>query len=230
MLRITSKFCHHPSQRRLVLDVGSNIGYFALLAAAQGCKAQAFDGSLVSLGYLHMSVALNQFQDRVQIFPALVSNTSVVTFDGWNVNAKGTTSPPGVTTDVIRIDDVAKEPVLYAKVDVEGWEPSAFATAHRLFTNPRTAPWYLFFELTYYLHEVRTSNWEVFSLLAATGYKCASRGLKVMLDQLPKSEDEFLQYIEKYTACTDQVRTNNKYCQDELFCVHNAAAWRPPGF
>lgn len=34
-----------------------------------------------------------------------------------------------------------------------------------------------------------------------------------MLDQLPKSEDEFLQYIEKYTACTDQVRTNNKYCQ-----------------
>lgn len=44
MLRITSKFCHHPSQRRLVLDVGSNIGYFALLAAAQGCKAQAFDG------------------------------------------------------------------------------------------------------------------------------------------------------------------------------------------
>ncbi len=54
---------------------------------------------------------------------------------------------------------------------------------------------------------------EVFALLAATGYKCTSRGLKEMLTELPTSEQEFLKYLEKYTSCSEEVKKTNKYCQ-----------------
>ncbi|GIL88558.1 hypothetical protein Vretifemale_16503 [Volvox reticuliferus] len=180
-----------------------------------------FDGNLETLDYLKMSLAMNGFSDHVKVVEALVSNVTNVQFDGWNVksNSGASASPGYVTTRSVKLDDVVREPVLYAKIDVEGWEPAVFASARKLFQ--REPPLYLFFEMTYYLEKWKHEYLEVFMMLTAAGYKCESSVLQKIFD-MPTTKEAFDAMLKGYSFACDPTKIN--FCQDEFSCVLSSAS------
>ncbi|GIL71153.1 hypothetical protein Vretifemale_1767 [Volvox reticuliferus] len=214
-IAVFSRFCGKIGPQ-LVLDVGSNVGYYSLIAAAFGCKVMAFDGNLEALDYLKMSIIINDFSDRVNVMEALVSNVTEIEFNGWNVKADSgaNSSPAFVTTRSVKLDDVIHEPVLYAKVDVEGWEPAVFASAKEMFQ--KEPPLYIFFEMTYYLEKWKHEYLEVFMMLAAAGYMCESHVLEKMFT-MPTTNEAFDAMLKEYSFICDPTKTH--FCQDEFSCI-----------
>ena len=60
----------------LMLDVGSNFGWFALHAAAMGCRVVAWEPVPVFRAFLELGVRLNNFSHLVHVRAAAVSNES----------------------------------------------------------------------------------------------------------------------------------------------------------
>ncbi|GLC73340.1 hypothetical protein PLESTF_001365000 [Pleodorina starrii] len=219
-----------------VVKTGSNVGYYSLIAAAHGCKVMAFDGNLEALTYLRMSAALNGFSHRITAVEALVSNVTDVSYDGWSAyrQEEGDGPRPGdsgqaagtsafTTTKVVRLDDVVREPVLYAKIDVEGWEASAFSSAVRLLTE--APPRYVFFELSYYMDKVwRYDYMEVTKILNRAGYVCESESLHRPIP-LPETREEFDSLIKGYSGVCNTWK--RQLCQDEVLCIHQTVAYNP---
>ena len=88
--RVVKAVLHRRCTRGgLMLDLGSNTGWFSLLALAHGCSVTAVDGSQGALAYLRASVALNGWAGRAQLLHRLVSDEQDVAFDGWRVTQAG---------------------------------------------------------------------------------------------------------------------------------------------
>ena len=163
-------YAHCPTRpQRLVVDVGSNTGFFALLAAASGCRSVAFEGAPLIADVLKISRDVNGFRDRFTIINRIVSHERQVGWNGWNAvaasdvkqfeasaiskskpNAKRDGSPMKMVDagGAVAISDVVSSDVLYLKMDVEGHEPSAYESARRVL-DAHTV-FYLLFEVTYY--------------------------------------------------------------------------------
>jgi FkbM family methyltransferase len=62
----------------LVVDVGTNVGWFTMLAASMGCRVISFEPNPNIHPYLQMSLALNGFEDRVQLHNSLVGDKETV--------------------------------------------------------------------------------------------------------------------------------------------------------
>lgn len=73
----TPLLAHLMQRSNVFFDIGSNIGYFSILAAKVNKKAQvfAFEPSTGSLHYLQMNKRVNQC-DNIVIVPKAVSNTN----------------------------------------------------------------------------------------------------------------------------------------------------------
>ena len=63
-------------QGKSFLDIGANIGYFDLYAAARGTPVFAFEPSPREAARLRQNVAINNFGNLVTVFEAGISNTS----------------------------------------------------------------------------------------------------------------------------------------------------------
>ncbi|GIL88483.1 hypothetical protein Vretimale_15326 [Volvox reticuliferus] len=222
---IFSRFCG-KSGPQLVLDVGTNIGYYSLLAAVFGCRVMAFDGNLEALAYMKISLAMNGFSDRVKIVEALVSNVTDVQFDGFYANLKNNTSsqtsPAYVTTRSVQLDDLVHQQALYAKIDVEAWEPAVFASAKKMFRE--RPPLYLFFEMTYWQDTWRYGYIEIFTMLKDAGYTCDSSILQRVIT-MPTTKNDFDAMLKSYDFICD--RTRLPFCQDEFICILPSAIYNP---
>ena len=53
--------------RALVLDVGANFGYFALGAAAAGCRVIAWEPIQLFRAFLHHGIALNHLTHLIRV-------------------------------------------------------------------------------------------------------------------------------------------------------------------
>lgn len=70
------------------INIGANIGYFALLAAQMNVPTVAFEPLDANLKLLYKNVAANGWQDRVEIFPlALGDQTGLVDLFGGHTGA-----------------------------------------------------------------------------------------------------------------------------------------------
>lgn len=125
----------HPGA--VLLDIGSNIGYYALAAAAAHFRVLAFEPVPQSAMRIEASLRRNNFF-TVTLYPMAVSNqTQTLHMDRSKNNQGGVGhSPaevPGSTARVMlpapRIDDVlhAEQAPLYLKMDIEGGECAAFS-------------------------------------------------------------------------------------------------------
>jgi len=158
------------NSQQLVVDVGSNTGFFALMAAASGCRAVAFEGAPLIADVLTISRNINDFNDRLTIINRIVSHERKVGWNGWNAvaasdvaqfdsssiskvksNAKRDGSPMRLVEEggAVAISDIVDSDVLYLKMDVEGHEPSVFESARRVFDHHVVS--YILFEVTYYV-------------------------------------------------------------------------------
>ncbi|GFR45755.1 hypothetical protein Agub_g7170 [Astrephomene gubernaculifera] len=128
-----------PSSRRrgLVVDVGANFGWFAVLAARLGCRVIAYEPVPLFRAFLELSVHLNHLTHLVDIRPYVVSHLSgrrlrmvvpargiwgTAGIEGLNIDKAIEASQESISVPSVRLEEQVAEGVLLLKVDVEGWE------------------------------------------------------------------------------------------------------------
>ena len=145
----------------IAVDVGSNFGFFSLLAMRLGCRVYAFEPARNNFDLSILNFRINGFKNWVAInHPAGPAGTDVL-FDGWssmNQNAQNKSATRGVEPVPIsyiaeRFEGNSSErpfAIDWLKVDVEGFEQSV------LLTVPPSIPVRaLSIEVTFYLlHDI----------------------------------------------------------------------------
>jgi hypothetical protein len=135
-VQILSK--ERPGQ--LVVDVGANIGYFSLQAAALGFRVLSFEPMSRNAAKLCDSIVRNHFEDRI----TLIQNA--VTYDAGgrvqlqhthptnqgNGKIQSTAFQAEYGVETVTLDSVVHEDVLLMKVDVEGFEGFVLNGARQL--------------------------------------------------------------------------------------------------
>lgn len=132
----------------LFVDVGANLGYFSLVAAAMGHRVIAFEPMNRNVAKFQSSVTRNHFEDRVALYQNAVTYHSggiVVLAETHHTNQgngkiQGFSTQSGGRSGVygrdfvytVRLDEIVERDVLLMKIDVEGFEGAVLEGATRL--------------------------------------------------------------------------------------------------
>ena len=133
----------HP---QLVVDVGANLGYFSLMAAALGHAVVAFEPMGRNAAKLQASIARNRgFVDKITLYQNAVASRAdeIVSLTATHASNQGNGQmryQPSFAGGVygidyaktVRLDDVIDEDVLFIKIDVEGLEAEVLNGASNL--------------------------------------------------------------------------------------------------
>jgi len=149
---------HEAARGALVLDVGANTGFYALVSAAMGACVHAFEPFPTARRWLEENIALNGFGDRIVVVAAAISSqegsaklyvpvprfkaieTSASLESGFRPEHAQEIEVPVHTLDgFVRGLGGGAARVGLMKVDVEGHEPAVFAGA--LSTLREHRPW-----------------------------------------------------------------------------------------
>jgi FkbM family methyltransferase len=132
---------HFLRPDELFADVGANVGAFTVLAVGvAGAKAVSFEPSPETFEMLTRNVRLNGFQERVQLVNAVVGRQpGMVQFSAGlgTENHVATAAEKSTTARMTTLDgELAENPAVLLKVDVEGFETEVFAGAEKTLQNP----------------------------------------------------------------------------------------------
>eukprot|EP00798_Chlamydomonas_sp_ICE-L_P025661 gene25661-11326_t len=155
MYEILEGRCTTPGgQPAVVLDVGANLGYFALYAAKMGCRVIAWEPVELFRAYLAHGIAVNNLTHLVEVRSTAIcdSKTSVrvgIPKDGTYWGLASVDNLNLQPSEVIKEIDVPAERsdtaippgtnVLLLKIDVEGYEPAVIRSAERLMAKSSIA-------------------------------------------------------------------------------------------
>ena len=131
---------------KLVVDVGGNIGYFSLTAAAYGFRTVTFEPMRFNLERMISSIERNPgFSERMKVYNMAVSNshgalslkpTSATNAGNFAVQSRPHTMSEGLYgVDYVNsasLDEFLDEDVIVVKIDVETFEPFVLDGARRL--------------------------------------------------------------------------------------------------
>jgi len=142
-LALTRRVSELARQGGTMIEVGANLGYFALLWASSNPKNRctAFEASPRNIEILRRNVSRNGIGDRVNIVPlAAGSAPGRLRFDpgpadqtGWggfvSVESNGS-----IEVEVVRVDEVVRsdDTIAILKVDIEGADAWALMGCERL--------------------------------------------------------------------------------------------------
>mmetsp|Transcript_5720 Transcript_5720/g.12635 ORF Transcript_5720/g.12635 Transcript_5720/m.12635 type:complete len:565 (+) Transcript_5720:140-1834(+) len=136
--------------RSLFVDVGSNFGWFSLVAAAMGCRALAFEPVPHFHAFLEYSVHVNGYAKLVDMRTNVVSHETGKTMkmvvpnkgiwgtagiEGSNIDSSIKSEYETHHVPSYTLDELVKEDVILMKVDVEGWEWSVMQGARKMFSK-----------------------------------------------------------------------------------------------
>ena len=131
---------HPPEGGGLFVDVGANLGYFSLMAAAMGCRVIAFEPMERNVARFLASIARNRaaitlYQNAVAHqagrVVALRPTHAATNYGNGQIITSGEESTEDATT--VRLDDVGITGTIdLLKIDVEGFELSVLDGARRL--------------------------------------------------------------------------------------------------
>jgi len=136
--------------RPLFLDVGSNCGFFTLMAAKAGMEVHAYDLQPTCTQHVASSATINQLQDRVQVFWAGMSDGVERAFEfssfdsgcygAFPARKQGPQGGPEVRVTLTSIDErysrpttTISRPIHMLKADTEGNEIKVMEGAMRTF-------------------------------------------------------------------------------------------------
>lgn len=140
------------SQRRhrpVLVDIGANIGFYTLAAAAAGFDVYAFEPVPRNAEMLRASLERNRFAHRVTLHAFALGQQPTTLSMGVSAGNQGgvrhardmanyTHSKGGVRLASLPLNSVLPQVFprpIYLKVDIEGAECSAFPSASNLFAN-----------------------------------------------------------------------------------------------
>ena len=137
---LAASYCVSSSGKpRTMLDVGSHVGWFSLIALASGCEVKAVEVNENFVSLLKLSYTLNGFVPSLAIYEALVGDSSTFV-DGVSSSAEfADPSAPGKerTFKLTTLDSLYTPPphpstsLLYVKLDVEGVELPTLLSGRR---------------------------------------------------------------------------------------------------
>ncbi|KAG2497660.1 hypothetical protein HYH03_004399 [Edaphochlamys debaryana] len=149
--RVLKDRCLRPDgSRALVVDVGANFGWFAILAARLGCRVIAYEPVPHFRWFLEYNVHINGLSHRVDVRAAAVSNQTsqalrmvvpstgiwgTAGLGGLNIDHAIEGKKEEIQVPSVRLEDEVKEDVLLMKVDVEGWEYAVIQGAEGLLSK-----------------------------------------------------------------------------------------------
>ena len=130
--------------KRLTLDVGTNLGFFTNAMLALGCHVWGFEMQPTALSLVQTSACLNKFTHRLELTLGAVSDKAerlkMIDASAGNLGGifilKENDTSPFVEVESQRLDVLLKdvnESILVMKMDIEGHEPTALKGASRLF-------------------------------------------------------------------------------------------------
>ncbi len=131
--RDVSKVC--SSSGGLFIDVGTNIGFFTLLAASWGCKVFGFEANSDLHELVRNSAALNGFDDRVTVIPYGAGPKREKVFVNNKRTCPGCSSlstqddPDSVEVQLVDISSYITEAPVFMKIDIDGYEIGALEGA-----------------------------------------------------------------------------------------------------
>jgi FkbM family methyltransferase len=140
---LTRRVSHLAQAGGTLVEVGANLGYFALLwvAANPKNKCIAFEASPRNIDILRRNIQANGFESQVELHPvAAGAAAGKLRFDsgpieqtGWGGFAPAGSSA-GIDVDVVRVDEVVQgtNPIALLKVDIEGADAWAIMGCERL--------------------------------------------------------------------------------------------------
>ena len=144
---LTARCC---AEGGLVLDVGANLGYYSLFAAALGCRVIAWEPVPRFRAFLEASAALNNLSHRISVRSTVAADaaqssvTMRVPRHNWDISSVGGlnlipsqrlrySSAESFEASAEAIDGVVlTEQACAMKVDTEGFEPAVMRGAARL--------------------------------------------------------------------------------------------------
>jgi FkbM family methyltransferase len=188
--RLTAHILSRPSSSGIFLDIGSNIGYFSLLASQRFAKVIAFEPSKQVFGALQSNINRNGHKNITAI-NAAVSNTekeAILFNSSGRDTGSASLSGTGDISETVRCAPLQSflpeedwPQVRFVKIDVEGGElevvKSLLMSAHLL---PREV------EIAIESDGDNAKNREIFSLLSACGFKAIDLRSTYSLDHYLK--------------------------------------------
>jgi FkbM family methyltransferase len=167
-----------------VLDVGANVGYYALLAAREvgpDGRVIAFEATPAVAARLAENVKLNALGNVTVVHAAVCDRAGEIEFRLQDDDSEGNslvnfaTDWPTVKVPAVSLDDYAAahniDRVDVMKVDVEGAEPMVLAGAKRLLSGP-TPPVLILESNPEALKAGGSSPADIRERLAGFGYRC----------------------------------------------------------
>ena len=141
-----------------VVDVGSNSGYFSLLAHSLGSKRIiAVDPNEVHNEVFSKSIRENNAEEHIQIVNKFVSDSKYQRmFDGWTGHSELINDDLSHVVETTALKDLAPDGAIFLKVDVEGAEPEVFRSAGNLIKDGKFP--FIMFEVTYTLNDHETDG------------------------------------------------------------------------
>jgi len=143
-------FLNHYRNYDIFLDIGSNIGTYAILAAQKGLRAIAFEPIKSNFDTLRINLILNKLEDKVTAFNVALgvyAHKAQFAFDLINTGASHLLSvemddehPSHMEIDesqIVPLDDfiprmnLTKKDRIFLKIDVEGMEAEVLKGAKR---------------------------------------------------------------------------------------------------
>jgi FkbM family methyltransferase len=124
------------NSKTLVVDVGANMGYFALYSAAFGCKVKAYEPQPGAYQYLSYGVGLNDFGYLIEANHLGVYSDNkgiqISTNQDWSIASK---ADGGYFVGSVTLLDEIKQNVLLLKIDVEGFEDHVLKNFEKVLEN-----------------------------------------------------------------------------------------------
>jgi len=142
----------HLPKCDVFLDVGANIGTYAILLAEKGLHGYAFEPIKSNCDTLRINLILNNLEDKVKLFPVALgakSHQAEFAFDMVNTGASHLSSiqpddevpqrERSTISKIVPLDslmdqiDFKKEDRIFIKIDVEGMEEKVLLGAKKFF-------------------------------------------------------------------------------------------------
>lgn len=137
--------CGREKGKKMMVDAGANLGYFATYAAVMGCSVHAFEPQPRLQPIIRTSAIMNAVDTRFTLHNNIISENSADRLkikysksNCWGCSVVSPASRDEVSSDgsyiidSVRIDSWVDQDVELLKVDVEGYEVKAIESALEL--------------------------------------------------------------------------------------------------
>mgnify|MGYP001216590748 CR=1 FL=1 len=151
--KFLQKVLSEDDEEGIVVDVGSNTGYFSLIALCFGRKTIAIEPNIEFNTFIESSVKKNGYEKNFKLINKFATDRKgLVIFDNWSGKIGIVSEHAKKDTETISIKEaVSNQPVFFLKIDVEGAEDEVLRSCYDILTEAKIK--YMSIEVMYEINK-----------------------------------------------------------------------------